>query len=70
MFKVNEYSPVSLPSHASVTLEEASAPDKLPTMHDPAHMCAVRHRRKHRESGISRDATYPTHSMEVVYAKL
>ena len=59
-----------LPSHTSVTIWEASAPDKLPTLQCPAlritlEKDAVRHPyTKEWYSGIDSDPppTYPTHS--------
>src|ERR1700750_55413 len=73
---------LSLPSRASVTLWEATAPVKLPTMHGPGSRCgnAVRHQ-EHKgwyfkgdstraSAQVSTSTTYPTHHIPNASAKL
>ena len=73
---------LSLPSRASVTLWEATAPVKLPTMHGPGPRfeIAVRHQ-EHKgwyfkdgstkaSAPASKPTTYPTHHIPNASAKL
>ena len=73
---------LSLPSRASVTLWEATAPVKLPTMHgpEPRFEAAVRHQElkgwyfkdgsTKASASASKPTTYPTHPIPNASAKL
>src|ERR1700741_1447047 len=73
---------LSLPSRASVTLWEATAPVKLPAMHgsEPRFEAAVRHQKLKgwyfkdgsipTGAGTSKPTTYPTHQVSNASAKL
>src|ERR1043166_1036719 len=73
---------LSLPSRASVTLWEATAPVKLPTMHgpEPRFEAAVRHQDRkgwyfkdgsiRARARTSKPTTYPTHRSPNASAKL
>src|SRR5213076_1243284 len=73
---------LSLPSRASVTLWEATAPVKLPTMHGPGPRfeAAVRHQERkgwyfkdgsiRARARTSKPTTYPTHRIPNASGKL